>query len=29
LITKTGIKTELVRPINDHLWKALAKPIKT
>ena len=29
LITRTGIKTELVRPINDHLWKALAKPIKT
>ncbi len=29
LITKTGIKTELVRPINDHLWKALARPAKT
>jgi len=25
LITKTGEKTELVRPANDHLWKALAK----
>jgi len=29
LITKTGKETELVRPINDHLWKALAKPVKT
>jgi hydrogenase expression/formation protein HypE len=25
LITETGEKTELVRPTNDHLWKALAK----
>ncbi len=25
LITKTGKKTDLVRPANDHLWKALAK----
>ncbi|MCJ7614505.1 AIR synthase-related protein, partial [Candidatus Bathyarchaeota archaeon] len=29
LIIKTGKKTELVRPVNDHLWKALAKPAKT
>ena len=29
LITKTGKETELVRPISDHLWKALAKPVKT
>jgi len=29
LVTKTGKKTELVRPVNDHLWKALAKPAKT
>ncbi|MFZ7137625.1 MAG: AIR synthase family protein [archaeon] len=25
LINETGEKTELVRPTNDHLWKALAK----
>jgi len=29
LLTKTGKETELVRPINDHLWTALAKPVKT
>jgi len=29
LVTKTGEKTELVRPVSDHLWKALAKPVKT
>jgi hydrogenase expression/formation protein HypE len=29
LVTKTGEKTELVRPLNDQLWKALAKPTKT
>ena len=29
LVTKAGEKTELVRPISDHLWKALAKPAKT
>jgi len=29
LLTKTGEKTELVKPISDHLWKALAKPVKT
>jgi len=29
LVTKTGEKTELVRPVSDHLWTALAKPAKT
>ena len=29
LVTRTGEKTELVRPVSDHLWKALAKPPKT
>ncbi len=29
LLTKTGEKTELVKPVSDHLWKALAKPAKT
>jgi hydrogenase expression/formation protein HypE len=29
LVTKTGEKTALVRPVSDHLWKALAKPAKT
>jgi hydrogenase expression/formation protein HypE len=29
LVTKAGEKTELVRPVSDHLWKALAKPAKT
>jgi len=29
LVTKTGEKTRLVRPVNDHLWKALTKPTKT
>ena len=29
LVTKAGEKTELVRPVSDHLWKALAKPVKT
>ncbi|PVX24826.1 MAG: hydrogenase [Candidatus Bathyarchaeum sp.] len=29
LITKAGEKTKLVRPDNDHLWKALEKPTKT
>ena len=29
VVTKAGKKTELVRPDNDHLWKALAKPTKT
>ncbi len=29
LITKTGEKTELTRPVSDHLWTALAKPDKT
>jgi hydrogenase expression/formation protein HypE len=29
LVTKTGEKTELVRPVSDHLWTALAKPVKT
>jgi hydrogenase expression/formation protein HypE len=28
-VTKTGEKTELVRPVSDHLWAALAKPAKT
>jgi hydrogenase expression/formation protein HypE len=28
-VTKAGEKTELVRPVSDHLWKALAKPVKT
>jgi hydrogenase maturation factor len=28
LVTKAGKKTELVRPVSDHLWKALAKPTK-
>jgi hydrogenase maturation factor len=26
LITKTGEKTELVRPLSDHLWKVIGKP---
>jgi hypothetical protein len=29
LVTKTGEKTVLARPVSDHLWKALAKPAKT
>jgi hydrogenase maturation factor len=29
LVTKGGEKTELVRPVSDHLWTALAKPGKT
>ncbi|HDQ05318.1 MAG TPA: hypothetical protein ENN36_01170 [Candidatus Bathyarchaeota archaeon] len=29
LVTRAGEKTELVRPLSDHLWKALAKPAKT
>ena len=29
LVTKAGEKTALVRPVSDHLWKALAKPTKT
>ncbi len=29
LVTKTGEKTELTRPVSDHLWTALAKPVKT
>jgi hydrogenase expression/formation protein HypE len=29
LITKAREKTELTRPISDHLWAALAKPVKT
>jgi len=28
-VTKVGEKTELVRPVSDHLWTALAKPVKT
>jgi hydrogenase maturation factor len=28
LVTRTGEKTELVRPVSDHLWVALAKPFK-
>jgi hydrogenase maturation factor len=28
LVTKTGEKTKLVRPANDHLWKALEKQVK-
>ena len=28
LVTESGEKTELVRPINDHLWKALEKSDK-
>jgi len=28
LISKAGNKTELVRPLSDHLWKALEKPVK-
>jgi len=28
LVTRTGEKTELVRPVSDHLWAALAKPLK-
>ena len=27
-VTKTGEKTALVRPVSDHLWTALAKPVK-
>jgi hydrogenase expression/formation protein HypE len=29
LVTKAGEKTALVRPVSDHLWKALAKSAKT
>ena len=29
LVKKTGEKTELVRPVSDHLWTALAKPVRT
>lgn len=29
LIIKTGEKNELVRPVSDHLWSALAKPVRT
>jgi hydrogenase expression/formation protein HypE len=29
LVTKAGEKTELARPVSDHLWKALAKSAKT
>ena len=29
LVTKAGEKTELARPVSDHLWRALAKPAKT
>ena len=29
LVTKAEEKTALVRPVSDHLWKALAKPTKT
>jgi hydrogenase expression/formation protein HypE len=29
LVTKAEEKTELVRPVSDHLWSALAKPAKT
>jgi hydrogenase expression/formation protein HypE len=29
LVTKKGEKTELTRPASDHLWTALAKPVKT
>jgi hydrogenase expression/formation protein HypE len=28
-VTKAGEKTGLVRPVSDHLWKALTKPVKT
>ena len=28
LMTKAGEKTKLVRPVSDHLWRALAKPAK-
>ncbi len=28
-VTKTGEKTELVKPVSDHLWTALAKPSRT
>jgi len=29
LVKRAGEKTELVRPVSDHLWRALAKPAKT
>ena len=29
LVTKAGKKIELVRPVSDHLWTPLAKPVKT
>ncbi|PVX24243.1 MAG: hydrogenase, partial [Candidatus Bathyarchaeum sp.] len=29
LVTGSGKKTELVRPVSDHLWNALEKPVKT
>jgi len=28
IVTRMGEKTELVRPVSDHLWVALAKPFK-
>ncbi|UCC58120.1 MAG: AIR synthase family protein [Candidatus Bathyarchaeum sp.] len=28
-VTKTGEKTELTRPASDHLWTAIANPVKT
>jgi hydrogenase expression/formation protein HypE len=29
LVTRTGEKTRLIRPVSDHLWWALANPTKT
>jgi len=29
LVTESGEKIELVRPVSDHLWRALEKPAKT
>jgi hydrogenase expression/formation protein HypE len=29
LVTRTGEKTRLIRPVSDHLWRALANPTKT
>ena len=29
MVTKTGEKIELIRPVSDHLWAALAKQVRT
>jgi hypothetical protein len=29
MVTRTGEKAELVRPVSDHIWMALAKQFKS